>query len=127
MAPANHEERISSRVFGRQKARDQGRVRLLASVPNFEEAFFGEAADGDKPFSALVRLKKDELAYGRIGALLDARVDSQVVVPDGAIAWTSIEQLKMAVAADISAVVEGSAFPVGAQQQVQLTPTTVTA
>jgi putative ATP-dependent endonuclease of OLD family len=36
-----------------EPGRTAGTIRLVASVPNLEEAFFGEAADGEKPYAAL--------------------------------------------------------------------------
>jgi len=82
-----------------EQGRAAGRVRLLASVPNFEEAFFGEAADGEKPYSALARLKSDSVAYKAIAGLLDCLVDSSKPISPGAMAWTSMDELKRAVEA----------------------------
>ncbi|MBL8860738.1 MAG: AAA family ATPase [Planctomycetes bacterium] len=79
--------------------RAKGRVRLLASVPNFERAFFEEEAKEEKPYTALLRMRADEAAFGRIVALLDALRDSSAPVPTGAVEWKTIE--------DLSALVEG--------------------
>ncbi len=79
--------------------RKAGRVRLLASVPNFEEAFFGEGAGTDKPYAALARLKRDEAAFRRIAKLLDCLVNAEKPVPSGAKAWASLKELKTAVEA----------------------------
>jgi len=79
--------------------RKAGRIRLLASIPNFEEAFFGEAADGDKPYSALARLKKDTSAFQGTAELLDCLIEPTKPIPDGAKAWTSLDELKVAVEA----------------------------
>ena len=80
------------------EGRTAGRVHLLASVPNFEEAFFGAEADGDKPYSALARLKAGTEAHDRITALLECLVDPKAPVPLGASAWNSIDQLQRSVA-----------------------------
>jgi putative ATP-dependent endonuclease of the OLD family len=79
--------------------RDAARIRLLASVPNFEEAFLGEEADGDKPYSALARLKKDANAFSKIADLLNSLIDRAKPVPLGAKEWTSIDDLRAAVLA----------------------------
>ncbi len=84
-------------------ARIAGKVRLLASIPNFEEAFFGEEADGDKPYSALARLKSDAHSYQTIAALLAALVDRAKPVPQGALEWSDLQQLQSAVTAFDSA------------------------
>ncbi|MBI5805595.1 AAA family ATPase [candidate division TA06 bacterium] len=82
-----------------ETGRTTGHIRLLASVPNFEEAFFGEAVTGDKPYSALARLKTDDATFLKISSLLDCLVDFSAAVPDGAKAWASIDELKVAVTA----------------------------
>lgn len=79
--------------------RNTGKIRLLASTPNFEEAFFGEAAQRDKPYSALARLKADESTFLRIATLLDCLLDSSQKVPEGAVEWNSIDELEAAVVA----------------------------
>lgn len=73
------------------------KVDLLASIPNFEEAFFGDAVDGDKPFSALARLKADETAFKTVSGLLDRLLDSSLPMPSGAIQWSALAELKTAV------------------------------
>ncbi len=99
-------ERVNSAWSENQKiltvteaGRTAGRVRLLASVPNFEEAFFDEEANADKPYSALARLKSDETAFSKIAELLDCLVEAAKPVPNGAKAWASLEELKTAVEA----------------------------
>lgn len=73
------------------------RVDLLASIPNFEEAFFGDVVDGDKPFSALARLRTDETAFKVVAGLLDRLLDSSQPTPSGVIQWNALAQLKTAV------------------------------
>ncbi|WP_227874283.1 AAA family ATPase [Tumebacillus algifaecis] len=41
---------------GVQNHRDPSKVRLLASVPNFESAYFGHDVDGEKPYNALLEM-----------------------------------------------------------------------
>ncbi|MEO8801803.1 MAG: AAA family ATPase [Rudaea sp.] len=89
-------ERISYITEDRRK---QGSVRLLASVPNFEEAFFGEEVSTDKPFSALAHLKMDSNAYGLIKQLLDALLDAAKSVPAGALEWGELSELEVSVTA----------------------------
>jgi putative ATP-dependent endonuclease of OLD family len=80
-----------------EEGRGTGKVRLLASLPNFEVAFFGEEADGEKPFSALARLKADSVSHARIADLLESLLDTRVPPPAGALAWTTLSQLGDAV------------------------------
>ncbi len=89
---------VNSRILEvSEEGRAAGRIRLVASVPNFEEAFFGDEADGDKPFSALAKLKQDAEAYRRIASLLDCLIERGAAVPAGACEWSAIEQLEKAV------------------------------
>jgi putative ATP-dependent endonuclease of OLD family len=90
----------NSKILNETEAgRNTGRIRLLASIPNFEEAFFGEAAQRDKPYSALARLKAEENDFLKIATLLDCLVDSSQKVPEGAAEWTSVDELEAAVVA----------------------------
>lgn len=82
-----------------QKGREAGRVRLVAAIPNFEEAFWGEIADGDKPYAALARVKRDDSAFLVVTSLLDALLDSSKVLPTNAKAWSCIDSLAAEVAA----------------------------
>ncbi len=80
-----------------EEGRKAQRITLLASIPNFEEAFFGAAVDGDKPYSALARLKSDESSFAIISSLLDSLIDGGNAIPSGAISWSSLEELRSAV------------------------------
>lgn len=77
--------------------RSSKRVRLLAAVPNFEEAFFGKVASDEKPYQALRRLREDTVARTKIAGVLDALLDSDGPVVEGTIAWNSMEELSSAV------------------------------
>jgi len=109
-------ETVTSKKTGRERAnpawaengkilsvtkagRTAGTIRLVASVPNLEEAFFGEAADGEKPFGAIVHLKADNTVFQRVASLLDALVDTTKTIPDGAKEWATVEELSQAVQA----------------------------
>lgn len=81
-----------------QVALAAGRARLIASVPNFEEAFFDEEAEEEKPYIALEKLKKGGSALNRIESLLTALIDSSQPLPTGAIAWDNFGQLENALA-----------------------------
>jgi putative ATP-dependent endonuclease of the OLD family len=76
-----------------QAAPDPKAVRLVASVPNFEEAYLDSIAKGDKPYRAIVQLKSNEEAYKRIRALLVALLDPVQALPDRAIAWSDLQQI----------------------------------
>ncbi|MDR3543127.1 MAG: hypothetical protein P4L69_19505 [Desulfosporosinus sp.] len=70
------------------------KVRLIASMGNFEKAFLDEEVSVDKPYNALINMRNNADATRTITELLTALIDHSAKVPDGALEWTSIEQLK---------------------------------
>lgn len=69
------------------------KTRLLASLPNFEEAYFGESADGEKPYNALKKLESDEVIFGIVESLLKALIDYDSQVPINCAEWNTLEDL----------------------------------
>ncbi len=69
-------------------------TRLLASLPNFEEAYFGEIADEEKPYNALKTLETSEEKFNIVETLLKALIDYALPLPANCAEWTSIEDLK---------------------------------
>jgi putative ATP-dependent endonuclease of OLD family len=82
-----------------EMAKSSSTTRLIASVPNFESAYLDEEVNSDKPYNALSSLKKDSAIVAKIASLLEALTDFGKPVPDGAMEWTTIEQLTAAVEA----------------------------
>ncbi len=68
--------------------------RLLASLPNFEEAYFGEVAEGEKPYNALQKLEENPELFDIIETLLNALINFEVQPPVNCTEWNSIEELK---------------------------------
>lgn len=77
--------------------RKAGNVRLVASLPDFERAFFGEEADEEKPYEALRRLREDDGSLGVVSSLLEALIDFEKPMPKGALNWSDLEALGAAV------------------------------
>jgi len=74
--------------------------RVVASAINFEEAYFYETVNNDKPENCVNHLKNDATAYGLIKQLLDSILGiNNVELPPGAIAWTTIDELDQFVTA----------------------------
>lgn len=69
-------------------------TRLLASLPNFEEAYFGEVANGEKPYNALKILETDTEKFETVETLLKALIDFATVPPINCTEWNSIEELE---------------------------------
>ena len=69
-------------------------TRLLASLPNFEEAYFGEVAEEEKPYNALKTLEGDEEKFIIVESLLNALIDFASPPPVNCTEWTTIEELE---------------------------------
>jgi len=63
------------------------RVRLFASIPNFDIAYFGEEASEDKPFQAWSKLKNNDGFCRKVKALLYSLLDRAEAVPTECIEW----------------------------------------
>lgn len=83
------------KIFGSvQNAVEAVRVRLLALVPHFEGAFFGEELREEKPVSAWLRLKESQELCERVKLLLYALLDPSDPAPAECCEWKTEEQLK---------------------------------
>lgn len=69
-------------------------TRLLASLPNFEEAYFGEIADEEKPYNALKKLEENTDFFYVVETLLKALINFESETPINCTEWTSIEELE---------------------------------
>lgn len=74
------------------KARN--RVTLVASIPNFEEAYFDKKVTGEKPYTALLKLREGGLFFDNVYTLLTYLVGSNSSLPQNAIAWKKREDLE---------------------------------
>lgn len=69
-------------------------VRIVASVPNFEEAYLNKECAKEKPYNALMKIKSDDSVKSTVEQLLDALVDFEKSLPNGAVQWDNIDSLK---------------------------------
>jgi putative ATP-dependent endonuclease of the OLD family len=92
-------EKIRENIEDQIKAQQ---VVLIASIPNFEIAYFGEEVKSDKPFNAWNRVKTDPLAYAKAAKLLKALAGYSTDLPTNALAWTSLEELEKAVLGSVN-------------------------
>lgn len=77
------------------KAKPAGtNTRLLASLPNFEEAYFGVAVVTEKPYNALRRISENAETFNMIESLLQSLINHEATVPANCTEWTTIEYLK---------------------------------
>lgn len=68
--------------------------RLLASVPNFEEAYFSEIVGTEKPYNALKTLESEEEKFKTIEDLLKSLLDHSATPPSNCTEWNVIEDLE---------------------------------
>jgi putative ATP-dependent endonuclease of the OLD family len=72
-------------------------ITLVASIPNFEEAMFGEPAKGEKPYGAWERVRKDSEVRKKVVGLLRFLSKDSAELPSKMLCWTSIDELEKAV------------------------------
>ncbi|AMV19195.1 ATP-dependent nuclease [Planctomyces sp. SH-PL14] len=77
-----------------QEAVEAVRVRLLALIPHFEGAFFGEEFSEEKPVSAWLRMKESQELCDRVKRLLYALLDHHDAAPEECCEWKTEEELK---------------------------------
>ncbi|KRT13228.1 ATP-dependent endonuclease [Pedobacter ginsenosidimutans] len=79
-------------------ARPDGvRVRLLASLPNFEEAYFDMEVSKEKPYNAITTLKEDSAKLETVKMLLDALLDHENPLPSRCSEWKDLSELELEV------------------------------
>lgn len=71
-------------------------VRLIAAVPDFENAIFGRTVSSDKPYRAVVAVNSNAEERSKARQLLLALLDHSKLLPHGVVQWNSIEQLEKA-------------------------------
>jgi putative ATP-dependent endonuclease of OLD family len=69
-------------------------TRLLASLPNFEEAYLGEIVEEEKPYNALKTLDTNEDKFNIVETLLKALIDYASPLPANCTEWKTIEDLQ---------------------------------
>ena len=76
-----------------------GKVRLLASLPNFEKAYLdSRSTSGEKPYTALLKIQQDAAAYKELVDLLRSLTDFAAQPPSRCLEWTDITHLESEVA-----------------------------
>ena len=71
------------------------KVRLLASLPNFEQAYFDTDISKEKPYNAIITLSKDQEKFNVVKQLLDALIDHSKSIPKNCSEWKNIEELEI--------------------------------
>jgi len=68
-------------------------TRLLASLPNFEEAYLGEATEIEKPYNALRKISENIETFNLIESLLQALINHEAAIPFNCAEWTTVDDL----------------------------------
>jgi len=72
--------------------------RVVASVGNFEAAYFSEIVEGNKPENSINNIKSNVAHYRVVKQLLDGILEFDgVELPEGAIAWKTMDDIDQAV------------------------------
>ena len=74
-------------------ALNEDRTRLVAMIPNFEAAFFGEEVSSDKPVNTWKKLKASDVLCEKVRNLLYCLIDFDDAVPAECEDWSDVEQL----------------------------------
>ncbi|MBK8701945.1 MAG: AAA family ATPase [Saprospiraceae bacterium] len=69
-------------------------TRLLASLPNFEQAYFGEVIATEKPYNALRTIAEQPAKFAIVETLIQALINHNAAIPDNCAEWTTIEDLR---------------------------------
>jgi putative ATP-dependent endonuclease of OLD family len=79
--------------------------RVVASVINFEDAYFDETVGSDKPENCISHIKEEPVMYEKIKALLDGILQiGESQLPEGALTWSDISDLDHAVQSRLSSI-----------------------
>lgn len=70
------------------------RVRLVASLGTFEPAYFGIEVSSEKPTTAWEHLKNNPESCKKVATLLEALIDFNKPLPQGAVEWNDLSTLE---------------------------------
>ncbi|WP_411343587.1 ATP-dependent nuclease [Paenibacillus sp. WLX1005] len=70
------------------------KVRLIALIPNFEQAFFSLDVKSDKPYNAIENIKNSEAHSIKVLSLLDSLVNHSCEVPEMCLEWKDLDELE---------------------------------
>lgn len=89
---------LNSRILDQVKEMvNNKRVRLIASIPNFEEAYLEKHASRDKPHAAWDELKSNSASLSNVKTLLDSLLNFELSPPTSACEWIDLTTLEQRV------------------------------
>ncbi|MDT0159260.1 AAA family ATPase [Bacillus sp. AG4(2022)] len=72
---------------------DPSKVRLVATMKNFEFAFLTNEVSEEKPYNALLQLSENQQMAENIRLLILALIDHSSPTPPGCLEWNNLEEL----------------------------------
>lgn len=94
-AKANPAWGNNPKILAAMAAKPAGtQTRLLASLPNFEKAYFGEVISNEKPYNALRTIIDQPAKFTIIETLLIALLKHDAATPNNCAEWITIDDLK---------------------------------
>lgn len=70
-------------------------TRILASVPNFEEAYLGKEITSEKPYNCYLNIESEPDFRAKIKQLLDALIDYTQDPPENCVEYDTLANLKL--------------------------------
>ncbi|MEZ8542149.1 ATP-dependent endonuclease [Vibrio splendidus] len=78
----------------KEVAKSEAKVNLVASLGTFETAYFDKKLSSEKPYSTILKIKQSQEDYNKIKALLDYLIGNTTDLPNGAITYSTMEELE---------------------------------
>ncbi|UCM48963.1 ATP-dependent nuclease [Aeromonas caviae] len=79
--------------------------RVVASIINFEDAYFDETVGSDKPENCIKHIKEEPAMYNKIKSLLDGILEiNDTQLPEGATVWSDMHELEEIVNARLESI-----------------------
>jgi putative ATP-dependent endonuclease of OLD family len=83
----------NSRILDEVK-NGNGKIKLVSSIPHFEGAYYDDELKSEKPYTAINMIKNNPLVFKAIEILLSNLCDLSNDLPENAMEWSDITELK---------------------------------
>lgn len=77
-----------------ESAKAKEGVRIVASIPNFEGAYFDDELKSEKPYTALTKMKNNSDFHKNVYDLFLSLLDKASPLPKNALCWSTKEELE---------------------------------
>lgn len=77
-----------------ETSKGNGEINLISSIPHFEGAYYNEELKSEKPYTAVSMIKDNPDVYSNIEILLSNLCGISTELPENAVMWNNIDDLK---------------------------------